>query len=198
MYKNFNLTEEERKQIMEMHKSHGYKAPINEIERYVPGIDSPEEEDEINAELGYDTEYDPYKEDPFKSIENDDFYDEKIGGLRAKEAPRKKNVDTSVIYRGPHADGRMNKFGIREFELDQKIARYQDMIQTVEKELEPLVDEYEKKLADGTNRHWISTYKIEELQDRIIKMQNRLESFIDMKNNFQPLRPTKYNKRGDS
>jgi hypothetical protein len=30
MYKNFNLTEEERKQIMGMHKSHGYKAPINE------------------------------------------------------------------------------------------------------------------------------------------------------------------------
>jgi hypothetical protein len=31
MYKNFNLTEEERKQIMEMHESQGYKAPINEI-----------------------------------------------------------------------------------------------------------------------------------------------------------------------
>ena len=30
MYRNFSLTEEERKQIMEMHQSHGYKAPINE------------------------------------------------------------------------------------------------------------------------------------------------------------------------
>lgn len=30
MYKNFNLTEEERKQIMEMHESRGYKKPINE------------------------------------------------------------------------------------------------------------------------------------------------------------------------
>jgi hypothetical protein len=30
MYKNFNLTEEERKEIMESHKSHGYKKPINE------------------------------------------------------------------------------------------------------------------------------------------------------------------------
>jgi hypothetical protein len=28
MYKNFNLTDEERKQIMEMHQSHGYKTPI--------------------------------------------------------------------------------------------------------------------------------------------------------------------------
>ena len=30
MYKNFNLTEEERKQILESHKSHGYKKPLNE------------------------------------------------------------------------------------------------------------------------------------------------------------------------
>lgn len=34
MYKNFNLTEEEKKQIMKMHKSHGYKKPINEEEEY--------------------------------------------------------------------------------------------------------------------------------------------------------------------
>jgi hypothetical protein len=30
MYKNFNITEEERKQIMEMHQTHGYKKPLNE------------------------------------------------------------------------------------------------------------------------------------------------------------------------
>jgi hypothetical protein len=30
MYKNFNITAEERQQIMEMHKSHGYKQLINE------------------------------------------------------------------------------------------------------------------------------------------------------------------------
>ena len=30
MYKNFNLTDEERQQIMESHKSHGYKKPLNE------------------------------------------------------------------------------------------------------------------------------------------------------------------------
>ena len=30
MYKNFNLTDEERKEIMEQHKSHGYKKPLNE------------------------------------------------------------------------------------------------------------------------------------------------------------------------
>ena len=30
MYRNFNLSDEERQQIMEMHKSHGYKQPIDE------------------------------------------------------------------------------------------------------------------------------------------------------------------------
>ena len=30
MYRNFNLTDEERKQIMESHEAHGYKKPINE------------------------------------------------------------------------------------------------------------------------------------------------------------------------
>jgi hypothetical protein len=31
MYKNFNLTDEERQQIMEQHKSHGYKQPNGSI-----------------------------------------------------------------------------------------------------------------------------------------------------------------------
>lgn len=30
MYKNFSLNDNEKKEIMEMHKSHGYKKPINE------------------------------------------------------------------------------------------------------------------------------------------------------------------------
>jgi hypothetical protein len=30
MYKNFNLTDEERKEILESHSSYGYKKPINE------------------------------------------------------------------------------------------------------------------------------------------------------------------------
>lgn len=30
MYKNFNLTDEERKQILESHSAHGYKKPMNE------------------------------------------------------------------------------------------------------------------------------------------------------------------------
>jgi hypothetical protein len=31
MYKKFRLTDDERKEIMEAHKSHGYKKPINEL-----------------------------------------------------------------------------------------------------------------------------------------------------------------------
>jgi len=30
MYKNFNLTESEKEQILNMHKDHGYKKPLNE------------------------------------------------------------------------------------------------------------------------------------------------------------------------
>jgi hypothetical protein len=30
MYKNFKITEKEKKQILEMHLSHGYKKPLNE------------------------------------------------------------------------------------------------------------------------------------------------------------------------
>jgi hypothetical protein len=30
MYKNFNLTESEREQILNQHKEHGYKKPLNE------------------------------------------------------------------------------------------------------------------------------------------------------------------------
>jgi len=30
MKKNFNLTEEEKRQILEMHQSYGYKKPVNE------------------------------------------------------------------------------------------------------------------------------------------------------------------------
>ena len=168
---------------------------INEIEKYTPSIDSPEDEDVLSAEYGFDEPYDPYQEDPFKSIESDDFYDEKIGELRAKEAPRRKRVDTSVTYRGPHADGRMNKFGFREAELDQKITVFQDMMQKVEMQMDPLVDEYEQRRAAG--ERWLGSleYEIRKLQDEYLRMQGRVEKYTEMKNNFQPLRPSEYKKR---
>lgn len=95
MYKNFNITEEERKQIMEMHMSHGYKQPINEIEKYVPGIDSPEEEDELSTEFGYDDDED--EKDPFSSIKNDDFYDEKLKDIRLNRKPKRADSGNTSI-----------------------------------------------------------------------------------------------------
>lgn len=32
MYKNFNLTESEKKEILNKHKAHGYQKPLNEEE----------------------------------------------------------------------------------------------------------------------------------------------------------------------
>jgi hypothetical protein len=95
MYKNFNLTEEERKQILEMHMSHGYKQPINEIEKYVPGIDSPEEEDELSAEFGYDDDED--ENDPFNSIKSDDFYDEKLKDVRLNRKPKRADSGNTSL-----------------------------------------------------------------------------------------------------
>ena len=36
MYKNFNITEKEKQQIMEMHESNGYKKPLNEEMKLTP------------------------------------------------------------------------------------------------------------------------------------------------------------------
>jgi hypothetical protein len=47
MYKNFNLTDEERKQIMEMHQTHGYKKPLIEEEE-----EEEEEEEDNEMKIG--------------------------------------------------------------------------------------------------------------------------------------------------
>ena len=44
MYKNFNLTESEKEQILNMHMSHGYKKPLNEdAMRQESGLSLPKE-----------------------------------------------------------------------------------------------------------------------------------------------------------
>ena len=55
MYKNFKLTDEERKQIMEQHKMHGYKKPLKED---VSMDDAPEDDMSTGGEQNYcNTEY---------------------------------------------------------------------------------------------------------------------------------------------
>lgn len=49
MYRNFNLTDEERKQILEHHKSHGYRKPLNE-QNFGPTSDDKEYGDPSDPE----------------------------------------------------------------------------------------------------------------------------------------------------
>ena len=61
MYKNFNLTDEERQQIMEQHKSHGYKKPLNESNQQAMAI-LIQETQTFNQAVGEDLTPDEYKE----------------------------------------------------------------------------------------------------------------------------------------
>ncbi len=61
MYKNFNLTDEERQQIMEQHKSHGYKKPLNENSQQAMAI-LIQETQKFNQEVDEDLTPDEYKE----------------------------------------------------------------------------------------------------------------------------------------
>jgi hypothetical protein len=60
MYKNFRLTEQEKKQILEQHKSHGYKSKVNE-----------QFEDDFDNE---DINMDDYKREPLRIPKNFESY----------------------------------------------------------------------------------------------------------------------------
>jgi hypothetical protein len=68
---------------------------INEIEKYIPSIDSDEDEEEIKKKSGV-IEKDPYKlKDPYKTLKSDDFYDNKIKDTKLKNTiKRVKGVTT--------------------------------------------------------------------------------------------------------
>jgi uncharacterized membrane protein len=61
MYKNFNLTDEERQQIMEQHKSHGYKKPLNENSQQAMAM-LQQDTQAFNQEVGEDLTPEEYKE----------------------------------------------------------------------------------------------------------------------------------------
>jgi hypothetical protein len=80
MYKNFNLTDkEERQQIMEQHKSHGYKKPLNESNPAMAILI--QETQTFNQAVGEDLTPDEYKEvmcsDPTEIIMAQNLDDEK-------------------------------------------------------------------------------------------------------------------------
>lgn len=191
MYRNFKLSEEEKKQIMEMHKNHGYKKPLNEIERYTPSIDSPEDEIELSKEYGLDEPYDVYKDDPFKSIDSDDFYDETVVGLKSKESPKRKYVDTSVNYTGPKPEGeerpKSKSTTDVKYELDLKIDRYYDFIQGHIN----TIDKLRSKLSKRGDRmpSWEVNYdknQIKELNDKIEKYSLIIKKLKNKKSELNP------------
>ena len=49
MYKNFNITEEERKEILDKHKKHGYKQPLNESEPKIIKLNLINEQTVVNV-----------------------------------------------------------------------------------------------------------------------------------------------------
>jgi hypothetical protein len=146
---------------MEMHKSHGYKQPVNEIEKYVPGIDSPEDEDEINAEFGIDEPYDVYKMDnPYSSIENDEFYDEKMDDIRSKTAPKMMDLGYKSID--------------IEKEFDPQILNVEKPVDNrspIEREREGHI-EYRKELGVKLS---MANDTIGELQLRIKRLKSKME-----------------------
>lgn len=56
MYKNFKISDEEKKQIMEMHKIRGYKKPMNEDESPMMGVSDDNVKSSINKimDLAYE------------------------------------------------------------------------------------------------------------------------------------------------
>jgi len=72
MYKNFSLTEKERKDIMEMHKSHGYKKSLNED---ISSLDATPEEDALSPDDDLTTA-------PKRNIVKDALSSGKFGGQK--------------------------------------------------------------------------------------------------------------------
>lgn len=73
------------------------KQYINEIEKYTPSIDSPEDEEELKKTWGI-KEKDPYKlKNPFKSLKSDDFYDTKLDDYKTKEKLKQTGLSKSLM-----------------------------------------------------------------------------------------------------
>lgn len=76
------------------------KKYINEIEKYTPSIDSPEDEEKLKKSWGI-KEKDPYKmKDPFKTLKSDeDFYDTKMDDIILKQKLKQTEFPKSLMTR---------------------------------------------------------------------------------------------------
>ena len=173
--KKMIITESQLKKIV--------RRNINEIEKYIPSIDSPEDEEEISQKQGFDKPYDVYKEkNPFKSIESDDFYDEKIDDLKRKEYPKRMKIDTSRNYFGPKPDEekRYKRGPMKEYEIDLKI-EYRETRDTNlwRQETNARIKKH-KFINDEYWNNYYSTIHAE-IKRKFIENRNALNKLYDMK-----------------
>lgn len=117
MYKNFNLTESEKEQILSQHKTHGYKKPskslIKEQEMggyvlenhvmaipnyFIVRVTKPGEEDEYGDELGYDFHVTILDDNDY-GIELADYNEHEIDENEAQQMSNfiRQNISTSNL-----------------------------------------------------------------------------------------------------
>ena len=155
------------------------KKQIKEVERYVPGIDSPEDEDELGKEYGLDKKYDVYKEkNPFKSVEDDDFYYEKLKDIKLKGRPKMmdlgyKSKETEL------APTSLSDKGMSQIEKDYLHSSMHYKIRGVEMEIRKL----RKRLNQLTDPSYtypddpeVKEYA-EKIKDRITKLEIRKQNY---------------------
>ena len=111
MYKNFNLTESEREQILNQHKGYGYKKPLNEQSLGNENVENVEDEKEelsfhmksgVIANLLEKRGYKKVKEDT-KDGNVINIYDYVDGSytIRVEIFTTKDKILGIVLYRGP-------------------------------------------------------------------------------------------------
>jgi hypothetical protein len=84
MYKNFNLTESEKEQILNMHKEHGYKKPLNEdIEMKSNDMSLDEAIDKLKMFSEQLEEMSQQFYDMFKDTPYWDYVEKMYGGVRS-------------------------------------------------------------------------------------------------------------------
>jgi hypothetical protein len=175
---------------------------INEIEKYVPSIDSPEDEEEVEDLYGHvygddddadaETEYDPYKEtDPFKTLKSNDFYDDKLITTNYKERP--KNIsNTPGNFKMTQSDGESGNivkkyfndpYFERDFDNDReyrwnpdkrKIDNIKNNIESIENAIDHLKERYNVFKENGED-----FAKLSRIKDKIQTHKEKLIMYKD-------------------
>jgi uncharacterized protein with HEPN domain len=171
---------------------------INEIEKYVPSIDSPEDEEEVENLYGHiydddddedddETGYDPYKEtNPFKTLKSDDFYDDKLKTTNYKERPKKIDIgNTPGNFKMTQSDGESgnNYFIDPYFEQDgkyiwntdeRKIDNIKNNIESIENAIDHLKERYNEFKENGED-----FAKLSRIKDKIQTHEEKLIMYKD-------------------